>query len=882
MMNHFHSILAMIAVVLNVSVSNASVLPPGFSEIPVGSGWDEVVGITFAEDGRMIVWERAGRIYLFHNQQWKEVINISEEVGAWRDHGLLSITLHPNFLSNGQIFLMYVVDRHHLLHFGTPQYNPNSNEYLNATIVRITRYTLDPANEFLSIVPNSRFILVGESKTTGIPIMFESHGVGTLLFGTDGTLLASCGDGASFVGGDTGGDEAWSYATQGLADGILKPKEDVGAFRAQLLDCHNGKILRIDPNTGDGLPSNPFFNAAAPRSPQSRVWALGLRNPYRMTLRPGSGSHIPADANPGTLYIGDVGWGLWEELNICDASGLNFGWPLFEGMEGNGGYYNATVYNKDAPNPLHGQSGCNRPFFLFRELLHHDTLNPNPSFPNPCNPNVQIPETVHKFVHRRPEIDWGNPDGPARTGIYNGWEPAVVNIGAPGSPISGQQFPGNCSIGGVWYTGQQYPAQYQNTYFHADYGAGWIRYLIFNTENQASFIGSFMTGGENLIGLATHPVTGDIYYVNWYGIYRIAYSSNQNQPPTVIATFDVQYGPSPLTVQFTAEESSDPEGSEIQFHWDFGDGEVSTEANPVHTFSTPGQSPIAFNVTLSVTDNQNLSSHKTFVISVNNSPPQVQIVSPVTGSTIAVPGPNQSYQLIAEIADAEHAASELSCVWQVVLHHNNHTHPEPIDENCITSATLSPVGCDGNTYFYRIRLAVTDTAGLTEFDEVDIHPYCGGNAAPVANADFAEVDQGESLQIAVLANDSDADGTLNPATIAIVQPSAHGQTQIDATAGTILYVHNGNSSATDTFAYTVNDNLGGTSNIAQVEITIQPRIPGDINGDDVVNISDLLAVIGAWGPCPSTGNCDADVYPHPQGDGVVNVGDLLFIISNWG
>lgn len=61
------------------------------------------------------------------------------------------------------------------------------------------------------------------------------------------------------------------------------------------------------------------------------------------------------------------------------------------------------------------------------------------------------------------------------------------------------------------------------------------------------------------------------------------------------------------------------------------------------------------------------------------------------------------------------------------------------------------------------------------------------------------------------------------------------------------------------------------------------RRPGDVNTDGEVDVSDLLAVIGAWGPCPALpGVCLADVSPHASGDGAVNVSDLLAVIANWG
>ena len=76
--------------------------------------------------------------------------------------------------------------------------------------------------------------------------------------------------------------------------------------------------------------------------------------------------------------------------------------------------------------------------------------------------------------------------------------------------------------------------------------------------------------------------------------------------------------------------------------------------------------------------------------------------------------------------------------------------------------------------------------------------------------------------------------------------------------------------------------LGGTwagPNSLCTTAFICPYCPADINHSGVVNVDDLLAVIGAWGPCI---NCPADVAPPPFGDNSVNVNDLLLIIGNWG
>ena len=95
---------------------------------------------------------------------------------------------------------------------------------------------------------------------------------------------------------------------------------DVRALRALSVDSLNGKILRIDPITGEGYPDNPFYNGN-PNSNRSKVYSLGLRNPFRTTV----------NTFTNEPFIGDVGWGTWEELNT--GRGKNFGWPCYEGND---------------------------------------------------------------------------------------------------------------------------------------------------------------------------------------------------------------------------------------------------------------------------------------------------------------------------------------------------------------------------------------------------------------------------------------------------------------------------------------------------------------------------------------------------------------------
>jgi hypothetical protein len=114
-----------------------------------------------------------------------------------------------------------------------------------------------------------------------------NHNGGQLQFGPDGMLYVGTGDGGG---------------------------SDDQEGNAQVLGSELGKILRIDPRTGGAAPGNPFG---------SRVWAYGLRNPWRFSF----------DRATGDLVIGDVGQGSWEEVDRVpsSATGVNFGWPCFEG-----------------------------------------------------------------------------------------------------------------------------------------------------------------------------------------------------------------------------------------------------------------------------------------------------------------------------------------------------------------------------------------------------------------------------------------------------------------------------------------------------------------------------------------------------------------------
>ncbi|UOG75292.1 PQQ-dependent sugar dehydrogenase [Hymenobacter tibetensis] len=786
--------------------------PAGFSSVVESTGWNEAVGLTFNRTGSdLFVWERPGTVWTVRNGQKHLLLDISEEVGGWRDFGLLGFALHPDFATNGYFYVLYTVDRHHLMHYGTPSYSSTADEYYNATINRLTRYRATRTAEGYAVDLSSRTILIGATPQTGIAILHTSHGPGSLVFGTDGSLLVSSGDGASFDSNDVG-SAGETYYAQGLIDGIISQEQNVGALRAQQLESYSGKVLRIDPMTGNGLPNNPFYQSSAPNSVKSKVWALGLRNPFRMTLKPGTGSAT----DPGVLYIGDVGNNSWEEINAAVRPGMNFGWPLFEGLTQQDGYWYARTANRYAPT----SGGCAQPYYYFQDLITQETPTGSATFANPCATGQVIPASTPTFVHSRPLIDWNHQGtGPSRTGIFTGNMASEINIGASGSPVSGPQFGGSSAMGGVFYPHNDFPAEYRNTCFIGDYPGGWIRSLSVDGNNKPVAVRNFVDQGAIVVAMATHPTEGGLYYVNFYPseIRKVVYHAPVSTSPVAVASANKTYGSGPLTVQFTGSASYDVDSPNLTYLWNFGDGATSTAVNPSHTFAS-GQ-PTNYNVTLTVRDATS-AGQTSLVISANNTPPQVAITSPAVGTKYPLTG-QATYTLQASASDQEHSSSQLSYQWQTTLHHDDHSHPEPIVTTPQASTTTSPLGCGSEVYHYTISLKVTDALGLAATSEVALYPDCSSpvNQPPVANAG-ADITLTLPTATATLrGTGADPDGSI----------SSYNWTQVGGAGASVRGADTPNLTVSNltagsyTFRLTVTDNTNASAS-DEVTIIVNPAV----------------------------------------------------------
>lgn len=301
--------LAGFVLVLFLASMGGAAVPSGFVDELLVGGIQYPTDVAFAPDGRIFVAEKQGKIRVFKNGAIlsSPLIDLTSEIGGQGDRGLLSITLHPNFAQSPYIYLLYVVD---------PIYGVPDEAAKSVTYGRLTRYTIsgDTASGA------SRLVLLGNSAADGFPHCDSSHAIGRVRFGPDGMLFASAGDGAHYDRADDGTDVTIEDPDCAVLFGSA---QDKGAYRSQLLTSLAGKVVRIDPATGLGLTTNPFYSGSA-TSIASRIWALGLRNPFRFCIKPGS-------TGAGILYVSEVGWSTWEELNVARTGGANFGWPCWEG-----------------------------------------------------------------------------------------------------------------------------------------------------------------------------------------------------------------------------------------------------------------------------------------------------------------------------------------------------------------------------------------------------------------------------------------------------------------------------------------------------------------------------------------------------------------------
>jgi glucose/arabinose dehydrogenase len=297
-------------------------LPSGFHDYVVFDGLDRPTAVAFSPDGRVFVTEKRGVVKVFDTVSDTTPTVVADlrtaTYNSW-DRGMLGLALHPQFPSVPDLFVAYTYDAAPggaAPLWGQPDADvdscpdpPGATEDGCVVTGRISRLRFEGTTW-----DGEEHVLVEDFCS-----QYPSHTIGTLAFGADGALYASAGDGADFNTADSGQRGGNPRGDPPLEGGALRSQDVRTAGDPLGLD---GTIIRIDPATGEGLPTNPLWSSPDPNA--RRVVAAGLRNPFRFAVRPGTDE----------LWIGDVGWRTWEEIDVTrgdDGTLDNFGWPCREG-----------------------------------------------------------------------------------------------------------------------------------------------------------------------------------------------------------------------------------------------------------------------------------------------------------------------------------------------------------------------------------------------------------------------------------------------------------------------------------------------------------------------------------------------------------------------
>ncbi|MCD0447546.1 PQQ-dependent sugar dehydrogenase [Glycomyces sp. A-F 0318] len=268
------------------------------------------------------------------------------------------------------------------------------------------------------------------------------------------------------------------------------------------------------------------------------------------------------------------------------------------------------------------------------------------------------------------------------------------------------------------YEGGLLGEAYEHAVFVADYTLGFVKYLVMDEAFETVVsVHDFDTEAGTPVELQTGP-DGALYQLNIYPgeLYRIA-PSGGNRTPEAAAAATPDSGAAPLEVAFSSAGSHDPDGDDLTYAWDFGDGAVSTEPDPVHTYAEEG----VYQAVLTVSDGGK-SAEAAVEVQAGNFRPEAVIATPSTGLRYDA---GDLVAFAGSGSDPEDGPlGPEAMTWTVQFHHADHVHPFFGPETGAAAGEVAiptaPHGAD-NT-FYRISLTVADAGGLTDTAFVDVHP----------------------------------------------------------------------------------------------------------------------------------------------------------------
>ncbi|MEY7972884.1 ThuA domain-containing protein [Saccharomonospora xinjiangensis] len=648
-----------------------------FDQITLAKGeavTGEPIALAVLPDRRVLHTSRDGRVFLT-TPDGNTSVAANLDVYNHDEDGLQGIAVDPDFETNRWVYLYYAppldTPSGDAPENGTPEdFAPYAGHNQLSRFKLTDSGTLDPASEQRILqVPADRGICC--------------HAGGEIDFDADGNLLLSTGD-------DTN-----PFASDGYTPIDERPDRNP-AFDAQRSSANTddlrGKILRITVNEDGGytIPEGNLFEPGTEKT-RPEIYAMGFRNPFRFAV----------DRETGWLYVGDYGPDAGSanpdrgpagtvEFNLVKGPG-NYGWPYCVGD-------NQPYRDYDFASGTSGGSfDCSAPV---NDSPHNTGLTELP----PAQP-AWIP--------------------------YDGG--SVPEFGTGGeSPMGGPVYHFDPGLDSA----TKFPEFYDGKNFAYEWDRGWIKTIEVGANGERGAIEPFFDSMQlrRPMNIEFGP-DGSLYVLDYgsgyFGgapdsaVYRIDYTKG-NRTPQVSLSADVTSGPAPLRVTFDPSGTTDADGDELTYAWDFdGDGQTdATDAGPVtHTYTEKRQ----YSAKLSVTDSTGLTGSAGVVVTVGNTAPVVTLHTPADGGFF---GFGDTVPFKVSVTDAEDGEIDCSKVTvEYILGHDNHGHPLSRATGCegvIETPADEGHGLDANI-FGVLNARYTDTGSgdvpaLEGSDEVVLQP----------------------------------------------------------------------------------------------------------------------------------------------------------------
>ncbi|MEU0804010.1 PQQ-dependent sugar dehydrogenase [Streptomyces sp. NPDC005970] len=586
------------------------------------------------------------------------------------EEGLQGVGIDPQFSENRAIYLYYA----------PPLDTPSGDAPNEGTDADFARF--DGVNRLsrFTLKTDGVLDLSSEKKVLDVP---ASRGIcchvgGDIDFDTDGNLYLSTGD-------DTNPFASDGFTPIDEREG-RNPAYDARRSAGNTNDLR-GKILRIKV-ADDGTYTVPDGNLFAPGTEKTRpeIYAMGFRNPFRMSV----------DKPTGTVYVGDYGpdagaadpkrgpGGAVEFARITKPG--NYGWPYC--IADNKPYLDYDFAT--------GTSGATFDCAAPRNTSRYNT---GLTEPPPAQP-AWIPYDNDSV----PEFGSGSE-----------------------SPMAGPVYRYDASLDSP----VKFPESYDGDFFAGEFGRQWIKRIEQGDDGTVQKINDFPWRGTQVMDSAFGP-DGALYVLD-YGLgyfngdehsalYRIE-NATGGHSPIAEASADRTSGRAPMRVAFSSAGTSDADGDALAYSWDFGDGTTSSAANPTHTYRKNG----TYTATVTVKDPSGRTGSASVHLTVGNTAPKVTLRLPADGQLFTF-GDEVPFEV--KVTDPEDRTIDCAKVKVTyILGHDSHGHPVTTANGCSGTIRTNADGeHDPNANIFGVFDAeYTDGGGggqppLTTHDQSRVQP----------------------------------------------------------------------------------------------------------------------------------------------------------------